>query len=186
MIVVGILVPGAPSSAVVVEIARRAAATGARTELVGVVPAGAAGDRRLVELAAAGVGHATVTRSTAPGLEPADLELALRYLPDIHAIVLIQPEVALLATASAASSWSGATQIVVGTTNGDVGATGPVATDSATGSVASEPIVLQPPARDPDGAFAGLVAALAVRLDAGEAPTAAWQATLATLAVDPA
>ena len=53
-----------------VEIARRAAATGARTEIVGVAPAGPAGDRQLVELAAAGVGHATVTRSARPASSP--------------------------------------------------------------------------------------------------------------------
>ncbi|HUG31209.1 MAG TPA: hypothetical protein VMQ65_11940 [Candidatus Limnocylindria bacterium] len=198
MIVVGILMPGAPSTAAVVEIARRAAATGARTEIVGVAPAGAAGDRQLVELAAAGVGHATVTRSGAAGvepgtavgiqpgtvgIEPADLELALRYLPDIRAIVLVEPDEALLATASAASAWSGTTLIVVGTAEADYAATGSAASGSAT---TAEPIVLQPPARDPDGAFAGLVAALAVRLDAGEVPAVAWQATLAALAVDPA
>jgi hypothetical protein len=43
--------------------------------------------------------------------------------------------------------------------------------------------VLDPPACDPDGAFAGVVAALAVRLDAGEDPAEAWRATVATLAI---
>jgi hypothetical protein len=224
VIVVGILLPGDASSDAAIEIARRAAATGARTEIVGVAPAGPVGDRQLVELAAAGVGHATVTRSGAAGIEPADLELALRYLPDIRAVVLVEPAAALLAIASAASTWSGATLIVVSAAATDAGDTDPAAagaapsmssardpsasaTDSsasdafetdaavsapfaidslATDPVAAEPIVLQPPARDPDGAFAGLVAALAVRLDGGEAPTVAWQATLAALAVDPA
>jgi hypothetical protein len=227
VIVVGILMPGAPSTAAVIEIARRAAATGARTEIVGVAPVGPVGDRQLVQLAAAGVGHATVTRSgvavvesstgagTAiesraepgmepgiePGIEPADLELALRYLPDIRAIVMVEPGAALLATASAASAWSGATLIVVGTAAteeapSDVTANAPAAraesparTDAAArteSGAAHGPIVLQPPARDPDGAFAGVVAALAVRLDAGDDPAAAWHATLAALAIDPA
>jgi hypothetical protein len=48
------------------------------------------------------------------------------------------------------------------------------------------PIVLDPPAHDPDGAFAGVVAALATRLDAGEDAAAAWSSTVAALAIDPA
>lgn len=189
MIVVGVLGSGAPSAAAVLEIARRAAATGVRTEIVGVAPAGAAGDRQLLELASAGVGHATVTRSTASGVEAADLELALRYLPDVRAIVLVHPEVALLAIASAAAAWSGGTLIVVGGADADQADTGTLGSgsdvpDAASSRTATEPIVLQPPARDPDGAFAGLVAALATRLEAGDAPAVAWQVTLAALAVD--
>lgn len=191
MIVVGILVPEALGG--IVEIARRAAATGARTEVVGVAPAGPVGDRQLVQLAGASVGHATVTRSAAAGIEPADLDLALRYLPDVRAIVLVAPPAPLLATALAASSWSGATLVVVGPLDADAAA----AIDAAGSNVAAAaaanpaaasaaPIVLDPPARDPDGAFAGVVAALAVRLDAGEDPATAWRATVAALALDPA
>ncbi|MBI2780698.1 MAG: hypothetical protein HYX55_02730 [Chloroflexi bacterium] len=185
MIVVGILAPPASPRAAdpVVEIARRAAATGARTEVVGVAPDGALGDRQLVQLAAAGVGHATVTRSAAPGVEPADLELALRYLPDVRVIALVAPASALLSTARAASAWSGASLVVVGPLDAD----GLAAIDAASVAPASDaPILLEPPAHDPDGAFAGLVAALAVRLDAGEDPALAWRSTLATLAIDPA
>lgn len=198
MIVVGVLIPdasGAPGpsrSGAVLEIARRAAATGARTELVGVAPAGPAGDRLLVQLASAGVGHATVTRSAASGIEPADLDLALRYLPDVHVIVLAAPPGPLLATAIAAAGWSGAMLVVLGPLDEDAAAVldsadpgaGPTA-DAATAGPGT-PIVLDPPAHDPDAAFAGLVAALAVRLDAGDPPGAAWSATLAALAVDPA
>jgi hypothetical protein len=195
VIVVGIL--GASGDAVL-EIARRAAATGARAEVVGVAPLGAVGDRLLLTLASAGVGHATAIRSDARGIEPADLELALRYLPDVRAIVLVAPSAALLAPAIAASSWSGAAMVVVGTLDADaLAALGPseaaAATRDADGTLASGgtavvrvsgPIVLDPPARDPDGAFAGLVAALAARLDAGEDPVTAWQATTSALAVD--
>ena len=196
MIVVGILVPAAAGGAVaasgaVVEIARRAAATGARTEVVGVAPAGPVGDRQLVQLAAASVGHATVTRSEANAIEPADLELALRYLPDVRAIVLVAPPAPLLATALAASSWSGATLVVVGPLDADaVAAIDAAGSDAATAASANPaaasaaPIVLDPPASDPDGAFAGVVAALAVRLDAGEDPAAAWAATVTSLAID--
>ncbi len=176
MIVIGILVPEAGGG--VIEIARRAAATGARTEVVGVASAGPVGDRQLVQLATASVGHATVTRSEAGGIEPADLELALRYLPDVRAIVLVAPPAPLLATALAASSWSGATLVIIGPLDADAVA--------ASGATSVAPIVLDPPTRDPDGAFAGVVAALAVRLDAGEDPATAWRATVAALALDPA
>lgn len=176
MIVIGILAPG---PAAVVEIARRAAAAGARTEVVGVAPAGAAGDRQLVELASAGVGHATVTRSAATAIEPADLELALRYLPDVRVVVVVAPSAALLATATAASAWSGASLIVVGPLDADSSRAAAAASTNAA-------IVLEPPSHDPDGAFAGVVAALATRLDAGEDPATAWRSTVAALAIDPA
>ena len=66
MIVVGFL--GAPGIAGerAVAIARLAAATGARVEMVGVAPPDLAGDATLLELAGAGVHHATVIRSFAP------------------------------------------------------------------------------------------------------------------------
>ena len=177
MIVVGVVVQGeagAAASTMAVEIARRAAAAGARTEIVGVAPQGEVGDRQLVELATAGVGHATVTRSAAAGIEPADLDLALRYLPDVRAITLVAPAVPLLATAVAAAAWSGAALIVVG----------PLDAEAVAAAGTSSAIVLEPPARDPDGAFAGVVAALATRLDAGEDPAHAWQSTVAALAID--
>ena len=175
MIVVGILAPGGSSA--VAAIARRAAAGGGvRVEVVGVAPSGAVGDRQLLGLAAADVGHATVIRSAAGGVEPADLELALRYLPDIRVIVLCGPDVTLLRTAAAGSSWSGASLVVIGLLDAD----------AAAAADAGGAIVLEPPSRDPDEAFAGLVAAYARRLDSGEEATAAWRATLADLVVDPA
>ena len=176
MIVVGILAPALQPADAVIEIARRAAATGARTEVVGVAPVGAVGDRQLLALATAGVGHATVTRSAATTIEPADLELALRYLPELRAIVLVRPDSSLLATAVAASGWTGAALVVIG----------PPASDDAAATTSTGAIVIEPPARDPDGAFAGVVAALAARLDAGVDPAAAWQSTVSDLAIDPA
>ena len=188
MIVVGILVPSVTTAPVsnsepnsVLEIARLAAATGARTEIVGVSPSGQVGDRQLAQLAAARVGHATVTRSSAGGIDPADLDLALRYLPDVQVVVLVAPAATLLATALAASAWSGAELVVVGPLDEDASAE-----LDATAGRHGAPIVLDPPARDLDGAFAGLVAALAARLDAGEDRAGAWRSTLAALAIEPA
>jgi hypothetical protein len=167
MIVVGVLAPG-PEGERAAAIARRAAAAGARAEVVGVASADTAGDALLLELASASVGHATVIRSPAEAIEPADLDLALRYLPDVRVIVLAGPDEPLVAVAEAAASWSGATIVAVGPVRGAGSAT----------------LVLDPPAKDPDETFAGFVAALAVRLDAGEPPDAAWKATLAALVVD--
>jgi hypothetical protein len=170
VIVVGTVSPGRATASEALEVARLAAGGGARVEIVGVVPGDADGDRLLLELAAVGVGHATVTR-TATEPEAADLELALRYLPDVRAVVVVGPEPVLLPTLAAAASWSGASLVIV---------------DAAAPAerLAVEPIVLAPPPRDPDGTFAGFVAALAVRLDAGSSDREAWDQTVASLAAD--
>lgn len=173
VIVVGVLAPGDAGERAVA-IARRAAASGARVEVVGVVAATPAGDAALLELAAAAIGHATIVRSAAAGIEPADLDLALLYLPDVRAVVLVDPDASLLPVGRAAVSWSGASLVVVGAAGESV--------EDGPGPAA---IVLEPPATDPDDTFAGFVAALAARLDAGEEPAVAWRSTIDALAVDP-
>ena len=173
MIVVGFLGAEGRDGELAFEVARRAAAAGARVEMVGAAAPDASGDARLLELAAAGVGHATVIRTGADRLEAADLDLALHYLPDIRAIVLVDPDPALVPPAAAESGWSGAGLVIISSR----------AAGLDTG-VAPRAIVLEPPASDPDGTFAGLVAALAARLDAGEDPAAAWKSTADALAVD--
>jgi hypothetical protein len=174
VIVVGFLGAPGEDGALARGIARRAAATGARVEMIGVAPVDAEGDTWLLELAAAVVGHATVVRSRADRLEPADVDLALRYLPDVHAIVLVAPDPSLIPPAAAASGWSGAGLVILARTSGDIDA-----------DAAPQAVVLEPPAVDRDGTFAGLVAALATRLDAGDDPRTAWQSTVSALAVDP-
>jgi hypothetical protein len=189
VIVVGFLgAPGDPGK-LALEIARRAAVTGARVEMVGVASPDVAGDAGLVQLATAGVGHATVVRSGAERLEEADLDLALHYLPDVRAIVLVAPDASLVAPAAAASGWSGAGLVIVDSVgDGSEKALGSsMAAPGSTPALDSAPqaIVLDPPPVDRDGTFAGLVAALATRLDAGDDPTTAWQSTVTALAVDP-
>ena len=174
MIVVGFLGAAGKRGELALEIARRAAATGARVEMVGVASTDDAGDKRLLQLAAANVGHATVVRSGADGLDAADLDLALHYLPEIKAIVLVSPDPSLVPPAAAESGWSGAGLVLV-TSKGE-------RIDTA---AAPQAIVIEAPASDPDGTFAGLVAALAVRLELGDDPKTAWQSTASTLAVDP-
>ena len=181
MIVVGLL--ASPDSGAVIEIARRAAAGGAKVEVVGLVPGSAEWDRALFQLTAAGVGHATVVRSERGSIEPADIDLALRYLPDIRAVVLVQPPAGILPTAIGGADFAGAPLVVVGPLDAGTMA----ALEARTGSAPSDaPIVLDPPPTDRDGTFAGFVATLATRLDAGDAAGDAFQATVAALAVDPA
>jgi hypothetical protein len=152
-------------------VARRIARAGGLGELVATVAMDRAGDRALLDLAAAGVGHAAALRSPAAALEPADLDLALRYLPDLRVVVLAADAATLGATAAASAAWAGARLVAVA--DGDPPAALP-----------DDAIVLAAPPSDPDEAFAGIVAALATRLDAGEAPAAAWAAVARDLGVE--
>lgn len=161
IVVAGDLRSGRRGSVDVVAIAGRVAGQGQWVEAVGTLPSDEVGDRRLLELRALGVGHAAVLRTPADGMDAADLDLALRYLPDITAIVLVEPPAGLVATAVAAATWLGAGLVLIG--------------DAI--DLAGEPpkpdrtVVLGPPRSDPDGVFAGLVAALAVRLAGGSSST---------------
>jgi hypothetical protein len=148
-----------------VAIAGLAAARGAVVEVAGVLPADPDGDRRLLAIARLGIRHAALLRSPAAALDPADLDLALRYLPNARAIGLVS-------TAEAAAAWAEAGLVVV------------VGLGRAVPGPGSDGMVLEAPAADPEGTFAGFVADLAVRIDAGEPPAEAWEATLVALAVD--
>jgi sugar/nucleoside kinase (ribokinase family) len=103
--------------------------------------------------------------SSAPGptLEPADLELALRYLPDYRVLVIADPiPPASLDVVLAASRWSGAALVVLVHHGAEAPALSPEAT------------VLEAPVDDPDDAFAGVVGAYAAALDRGEEPAEAF------------
>lgn len=178
MIVVGLL---GSDGAGVAEIARRAAAAGSSVELVGLVPGDPSWDAALFELAQAGVGHATVVRSARASMEAADLDLALRYLPDIRCVVLAAPPDPLIETAVAGADFAGAPLVVVGPIEPET-----LAALESRGTGPAPLIVLDPPRDDADGTFAGFVAVLAHRLDQGEAPETAFRSTVAALAVDPA
>ncbi len=104
--------------------------------------------------------------SPGPGLESADLALALQYLPDYRVVVVAQPlDAAALAAAAEAAGWSGARLVVV-----TADERSPVATlpDDAT--------ILEAPADDAEGAFASLVGRYAAALDAGSSPADAFAA----------
>jgi hypothetical protein len=177
-----IAVVGRNSTGAAGPIARRAARAGARVELIATVPVGRAGDAQLVELASAGVGHAAVLRSPAAALEAADLELALRFVPDVRVVILADDEPGLALAATDAAAWSGASLIRISRqlTEADPGQPTEVPSQTPAGA-----FVLAGPPRDPDEAFAGLVASLAVRLDAGEDAGAAWRGVSAGLGLEP-
>lgn len=96
-------------------------------------------------------------------LDAADLELALRYLPDYRVIVLATDlDEPARATVAGAAGWAGA-HLVVLAQGGSAGADWP---DDAT--------ILERPPTDVDGAFAAMVAAYAVALDRGAEAGAAF------------
>ena len=98
-----------------------------------------------------------------PTLDPADLELALRYLPDYRVLVVADPlPPATLDVVTAASRWSGAALVVL------------VQAGSAPPSLDPGATVLAAPDDDPDDAFAGIVGAYAAALDRGEEPAEAF------------
>jgi hypothetical protein len=157
-------------------VAERVAGAGSMVEIVAVVSGDSTGDRALLELRSAGVGHAAVLRSPAPDLEPADLDLALRYLPDIRAVVVVDEPPTVVAVAVAAAGWAAAGMVVV------TGSTG--GADPGDDDLGERAIVLAAPAHDPDAAFAGFVAALAIRLADGETAADAWAGATAALGVE--
>ncbi|TAK02455.1 MAG: hypothetical protein EPO36_02180 [Chloroflexota bacterium] len=167
-----------------VGVGERAAAAKAEVQVVGVVADDAAGDRLLAGLAGQRVGHAAVLREPPRDLETADLDLALRYLPDIKVIVTVGVAPTIVRVASDHAEWLGARLVVVETPERR-GEAPVVGEPPQIEEIAEGAIVLEAPASDPDGTFAGFVGALAARLDAGATPADAWAATTHDLAVDP-
>jgi hypothetical protein len=96
-------------------------------------------------------------------LDGADVELALRYLPDYGVLVagpgLDAPALAMVADAA---GWSGARLIVV------------IDADAVPADLPSDATVLELPADADDDAFAAVVARYAVELDRGTEPGAAF------------
>ena len=97
-----------------------------------------------------------------PTLDPADIELALQYLPDYRVLVIAEPlTAAALDVVLAASRWSGAALVIVVPHGAD-----PVDIPDAT--------ILEAPEGDPDDAFASVVGGYAAALDRGEEPAEAF------------
>jgi hypothetical protein len=112
----------------------------------------------------------SIAPSVGLSLEPADIELALRYLPDYRVLVIAEPLAeASLRVATAAAAWTGAALVVIV----PAGSTAPAPGDDAT--------VIEAPPDDPDDAFAGIVGAYAAAIDRGEEPKEAFASASSTL-----
>ena len=168
----GTMPAGLPSA-----VAIAAAGAGAQVELIGTIGDDAAGDAVAIGLARAGVGHAALLRVPAatrpigrdpagpPAVDPADIELGLRYLPDARVIVVAEPLIGDAARVVAeAAEFAGAAVIVLVTAG--------MSPDAAFGR---DVIVLQAP-DDALQPFADAVGRYAAALDAGAAPQAALAA----------
>jgi hypothetical protein len=109
-----------------------------------------------------------------PSLDPADVELALRYLPDYTTLVVAEPQPdAVVAIVAEAASFSGAAFVLV------VGAGGESAPPVSA-------LVLENPATDPDGAFATMLGELAAAIDRGIPVEAAFREIEGRLGLTPA
>lgn len=98
-------------------------------------------------------------------VDAADVELALRYVPDYRVLVcVVTLDDAALRAVVAASSWSGAHLVVLIPSGAEL----PAVPEDAT--------VLERPAADPDGDFVTMVATYVAAVDAGTEPGAAFKA----------
>ena len=186
-----------------VELALAAAGAGARVELVGSIGDDPEGDRVVVALGRAGVGHAALLRDPAgrtpmvgqasglrplPRLDAADVELGLRYLHECRVLVVCaELDGDALAQALEAAEYHAAAAVVLAPA-------GAVQPDSLGARVT---LLERPTVEDAeavpdtavaaalDAAFAALVARYAVLLDGGETEARAFAAALGASAWEP-
>jgi sugar/nucleoside kinase (ribokinase family) len=172
-------------------IAIAAAEAGGDVQLVGKAGDDPAGNAALLDLGTRGVGHVALLRDPSvptpaiagdevdedafeegdgqepqlavagPALEPADIELALSYLPDYRVLVVADPlGAASLAVVEAAIRWSGAALVVV------------IPAGAAPPQI--DATVMEAPEPGSGGAFGAVVGRYAAALDRGEEPAEAF------------
>jgi hypothetical protein len=108
-----------------------------------------------------------------PALEAADVELALRFLPEASVIVLADPSAESTVEAGIQGAAFSAARLIV-----------LVPTGGASPSVPPETTVLEAP-QDDDGSFGRLVGTFAGALDAGLDPAAAFSEAVTTSGWEP-
>ena len=183
-------------------IAVAAAALGRPVQLVGTAGEDEAGDAVLLDLAKAGVGHVAILRkagertavlpaqeeeaevdATTPAemgpataaLDAGDVDLALRYLPDIGVLVLAENVAEdVVRVVSSAAGWADSLLVVIQAPGA-----------SLTGALPDDAIVFEAPESD-DGAFASMVGAFVAALDEGEEPASAFRDSAASVGWSPA
>jgi hypothetical protein len=162
-------------------VAVAARAAGAQVAIVGLVADDDAGDATVTELGRAGVGHAALLRQPGGGelrpLDRADIELALRYVPECQVLVAAEPlsDDALAATTEAAA-YHGAPLIALT----EPGAAPP------TGLPENATVLEEPADDEAGGAFAALVGRYAAALAGGSEPPQAWQTAVNATGWEPA
>lgn len=109
-----------------------------------------------------------------PSLDAADVELALRYLPDYTTVVVAEPQPGAIVTIVVdAAAFSGATLLLV--------------VDKAAVSVPpASAVVFEAPVSDPDGAFATMLGELAAAIDRGTPVETAFREVEGRLGLTPA
>ena len=112
----------------------------------------------------------SMTAAAGLSLEPADIELALRYLPDYRVLVVAdslgEPS---LRVALAAASWNGAALVVI------------VPAGSKQKPGGDDATVIEAPPDDLDDAFAEIVGTYAAAIDRGEEPAEAFASASSTV-----
>lgn len=195
----GELAPGG----LAVELALAAARAGVEVELVGAIGDDPEGDRIVVELGRAGVGHAALMRDPAtrtpivgqprearslPRLDAPDVELGMRYQHECRVLVIgAELEPGALAAAQEAAEFHSAAVVMVaaaGTVNPE--SLGPAVTLLERPAAEDEESVEDAVVVAADDAdFGAFVAEYAVRLDRGENPAGAFAAALGDSAWEP-
>jgi len=109
-----------------------------------------------------------------PSLDAADVELALRYLPDYTTVVVAEPQSdAVVTIVVDAAAFSGAALLLV--------------VDKATVSAPpASAVVFEAPTSDPDGAFATMLGELAAAIDRGTPVEVAFREVEGRLGLTPA
>jgi hypothetical protein len=194
----GPLAPGGLAAEIALAIGR----DGVGVEMVGSIGDDTEGDRVVVDLGKAGVGHAALLRDPAartptfvrstegalPRLDAADVELGLRYVPDCRVLVIASVlDAEALAKTLEAGEYHGAAVVMVA----PAGSVDPA-------SISEGVTLLERPAPEDeedlqdesaiaadDAAFGAFVAEYAVRLDRGEAADQAFRAALGDSAWEP-
>ena len=195
----GDLAPGG----LAVEVALAVGRAGATVELVGSIGDDPEGDRIVVELGRAGVGHSALLRDPAtrtplvgqprdarplPHLDAADVELGMRYMHECKVLVVgaeLEPEA--LRKAQDAADFHGAAVVMVASAGtSDPELLGANVTLLERPAAEDEEAAMEPVAVAADDAdFAAFVADYALRLDRGESPARAFSAALGDSAWEP-
>lgn len=111
-----------------------------------------------------------------PGLDPADVELALRYLPDVTAVVVVEPAPGLASSCAAEAAAAGAHLIVIAGPEPELAA--------ELGGVPDGTLILSAPDGPDPAAFASVVGRYAALVDAGTEPARAFEVVLAAQAAE--